>query len=189
MAQARERLETPLGRVVSVSAPTPANSNQGGGMSRKRRPERGFERVNLHAAGIDIGSTSHWVAVDPSVCDRPVRDFGAYTEDLHDMAEWLSAQGVRTVAMESTGVYWIPVYDLLRERGFDVCLVDARATKQVAGQPSSSGGVWQTTPAAPPFIASMMWSWPSPLAVLTARKSWPGSTRRESKQKSVKYRA
>lgn len=103
-------------------------------MSRKRRPERGFERVNLHAAGIDIGSTSHWVAVDPSVCDRPVRDFGAYTEDLHDMAEWLSAQGVRTVAMESTGVYWIPVYDLLRERGFDVCLVDARATKQVAGR-------------------------------------------------------
>lgn len=103
-------------------------------MARKRKSEGGLERVNLHAAGIDVGCTSHWVAVDPLASDRPVREFGAYTDDLHALADWLSAQDVATVAMESTGIYWIPLYEVLRNRGFEVALVDARATKQVAGR-------------------------------------------------------
>lgn len=103
-------------------------------MSRKRKTDNELQRVNPRAAGIDIGSASHWVAVDPSLCDENVREFGAYTDDLHTLAEWLGSLGVQTVAMESTGVYWIPLYETLRDRGFAVCLVDARATKQVAGR-------------------------------------------------------
>jgi transposase len=95
-----------------------------------------LQRINPLAAGIDIGSCSHWVAVDPSLCDRPVREIAAYTGDLHSLADWLIDCGVVTVAMESTGVYWIPVFEVLRDRGLDVWLVDARSTKQVAGRKS-----------------------------------------------------
>lgn len=103
---------------------------------RKRSKQCTLRRVNPHAAGIDVGSASHWVAIDPSLTDHPVREFAAYTADLHAMADWLVGHGVTTVAMEATGVYWVAPFEVLRERGLQVCLVDARATKQVAGRKS-----------------------------------------------------
>lgn len=109
-------------------------------MSRRSRPHRQRRRTSLldqitpTAAGIDVGSRSHWVAVDPSLSDDPVREFGVYTDDLHALADWLVTCGVTSVAMESTGVYWIGLALILESRGLEVCLVDARATKQVAGR-------------------------------------------------------
>lgn len=103
---------------------------------RRRRQGRSLQCINPRAAGIDVGSASHWVAIDPSLDPQPVRQFGAYTGDLQALANWLVDRGVLTVAMESTGVYWIPLFDVLAERGLDVWLVDARATKQVAGRKS-----------------------------------------------------
>jgi transposase len=103
---------------------------------RRRGKDARLRRVNPHAAGIDVGSASHWVAIDPSLSDQPVREFAAYTGDLHAMAEWLIEHGVTTVAMEATGVYWVASFEVLRDRGLGVCLVDARATKQVAGRKS-----------------------------------------------------
>ena len=78
------------------------------------------------AAGIDIGSASHFVAVPPDRDDQPVREFASFTTDLDAMADWLKACGVDTVAMESAGVYWIPLFELLESRGFAVLLVNAR---------------------------------------------------------------
>ena len=93
------------------------------------------EVVFPNAAGIDVGASSHWVAVPPA-CDEPVREFGAMTDDLHALADWLLACGVDTVALESTGVYWIPVYEVLEQRGLKVWLVDARQMKYVPGRKS-----------------------------------------------------
>lgn len=103
-------------------------------MKRRGRRGKALERVNPRAAGIDIGSRSHWVAIDESLDERPVREFGTYTADLGSMADWLLERGIQTVAMESTGVYWVAAYEVLRDRGLEVYLVDARATKQVAGR-------------------------------------------------------
>jgi len=92
--------------------------------------------VNLHAAGIDVGAAHHFVAV-PEGCDpdgRDVREFGAFTTDLQALAAWLTTCGVETVAMESTGVYWIPLFELLSQRGCDVKLVDPRQLKHVPGR-------------------------------------------------------
>lgn len=103
-------------------------------MARERRKRNELQRVNAHAAGIDVGSASHWAAVDPSLGDETVREFGSYTEDLRALADWLVSRDVQTVAMESTGVFWVPLYEVLRDRGLEVFLVDARATKHVAGR-------------------------------------------------------
>jgi transposase len=84
---------------------------------------------NPHAAGIDIGNESHYVAVPPNRNSRPVRRFGCTTAELKAMGEWLKQSGIRTVAMQSTGVYWIAVYDILEEAGLQVYLVNARETK------------------------------------------------------------
>lgn len=92
--------------------------------------------LNLHAVGIDIGADRHFVAVPPGSAPQTVRRFGVFTADLYALAEWLSVCGVRTVAMESTGVYWIPLFEVLEERGFDVRLVDARHVKNVSGRKS-----------------------------------------------------
>src|SRR5437899_4926035 len=89
-----------------------------------------------NAAGIDIGSASHFVAVPPDRDDEPVREFRSFTVDLNAIADWLEACGVDTVAMESTGVYWIPLFELLESRGFTVLLVNARHVKNVAGRKS-----------------------------------------------------
>jgi transposase len=91
-------------------------------------------RVNPNAAGIDVGGASHYVAVPADRDDQPVREFAAFTVDLYRMADWLKACGVESVAMESTGVYWIPVFQVLEERGFEVKLVDARQLKRVPGR-------------------------------------------------------
>lgn len=92
--------------------------------------------THLNAAGIDIGSASHFVAVPPDRDDEPVREFPSFTADLNALADWLTACGVDTVAMESTGVYWIPLFELLESRGFTVLLVNARHVKNVSGRKS-----------------------------------------------------
>jgi len=94
------------------------------------------DMVFPNAAGIDVGGSSHWVAVPPHSDGESVREFGAMTEDLHAMADWLLACGVDAVALESTGVYWIPVYEVLEQRGLKVWLVDARQMKYVPGRKS-----------------------------------------------------
>jgi transposase len=99
---------------------------------RKREDDEVFP----NAAGIDVGGSSHWVAVPRHADDEPVREFGAMTDDLNAMADWLLACRVDTVALESTGVYWIPVYEVLEQRGLTVWLVDARQMKYVPGRKS-----------------------------------------------------
>lgn len=101
--------------------------------SRKRVA---FELTHPNAAGVDIGAASHYVAVPPDRDDEPVREFPSFTEDLERLADWLAACGVDTVAMESTGVYWIPLFELLESRGFTVYLVNARHVKNVPGRKS-----------------------------------------------------
>ena len=93
-----------------------------------------LSRVNLNAAGVDVGASSHFVAVPEGRCDAPVREFASFTADLYRMADWLQECGVETVAMESTGVYWIPLFGVLEERGFQVLLVDPRRIKNVPGR-------------------------------------------------------
>lgn len=90
--------------------------------------------VHPHAAGIDIGSAYHVVAVDPECDEEPVRSFRSFTGDLYALAQWLEEKGVTTVAMESTGVYWIAVFEILEARGFEVVLVNARHAKTVPGR-------------------------------------------------------
>lgn len=104
---------------------------------RRRRDasaERLLARVNLNAAGIDIGAKQHWVAVPEGRSTQPVQPFEAHTSDLYRLANWLSVCGVDTVAMESTGVYWIPLYEILEARGFQVVLANAHHAKNVPGR-------------------------------------------------------
>jgi transposase len=93
-----------------------------------------LKMVNPRAAAIDIGSIMHMAAVNPDACDTPVRAFGTFTQDLHDLADWFKACGVTSVAMESTGVYWIPAFEVLEGHGFNVILVNARYAKNVPGR-------------------------------------------------------
>jgi transposase len=114
-------------------------------MNRKQRREvarriqaedLSLEVVHPDAAGIDIGNESHYVAVPWGRDSQPVRRFGCTTAELKDMAAWLKRCRIRTVAVQSTGVYWIPVYDILEEAGFEVYLVNARETKNLPGRKS-----------------------------------------------------
>ncbi len=107
-------------------------------MAPRKRPTTPSAITLTHpnAAGIDIGSAAHFVAVPPDRDDEPVREFASFTADLHRLADWLDACCVDTVAMESTGVYWIPLYELLESRGFTVLLVNARHVKNVSGRKS-----------------------------------------------------
>jgi len=95
-----------------------------------------LQHINLKAAGIDIGSEHHMVAVPEGRAEVAVREFSTFTADLNALADWLQQCGVTTVAMESTGVYWIPLFELLERRGFEVKLVDARHVKNVTGRKS-----------------------------------------------------
>ena len=90
--------------------------------------------LEVNAAGIDIGAREIFVAVTPDRAEDPVQVFSTFTEDLERMAQWLVSCGVSTVAMESTGVYWIPLYDVLEKHGIRPCLVDARGMKNVPGR-------------------------------------------------------
>jgi transposase len=96
----------------------------------------GLSLTHPNAAGIDIGSAMHLVAVPADRDEEPVREFASFTADLHALADWLERCGVDTVAMESTGVYWIALYELLDSRGFEVLLVNARHVKNVSGRKS-----------------------------------------------------
>ena len=87
--------------------------------------------VHPNAAAIDIGATMHMAAVRADRPSEPVRSFGTFTADLHRLVEWFTECGVETVVMESTSVYWIPIFELLDARGFTVCLVNARDAKHV----------------------------------------------------------
>jgi transposase len=103
---------------------------------RLQSADPGLAVVHPEAAGIDVGNESHYVAVRPDRDSEPVRKFACFTADLYRMAEWLRSCGVKTVAMQSTGVYWIPLYDILEEFGFEVFLVNARHTKNLPGRKS-----------------------------------------------------
>ena len=111
---------TPSARRTAQAIPLPAH----------------LQHLNLNAAAIDIGSTSHFVAVPEGRDSVSVREFATFTADLHRLADWLEQCGVDTVVMESTAVYWIPVFELLEQRGFKVLLVNARHVKNVSGRKS-----------------------------------------------------
>jgi hypothetical protein len=96
-------------------------------------------QVRMDAAGIDISPEEIYVAVDARVGEPAVRRFGTVTRELNRIADWLQSCGVRTVAMESTGVYWIPLYQVLEERGFTVFLVNARHYRNVPGRKTDVG--------------------------------------------------
>jgi transposase len=104
--------------------------------SKKRQAPKRMPVVHPTAAGIDIGSEEHWVAVPEGSCEESIRRFGAFTADLHALADWLEEVGVTTVAMESTGVYWIPLFQILERRGFEVRLANAHHVKSVPGRKS-----------------------------------------------------
>src|SRR3954470_16580222 len=102
--------------------------------AKRSRPDRDISPTHPNAAAIDIGATMHVAPVAPDRDPEPARTFGTFTGDLHRLADWLERCGARTVAMESTGVYWIPVFEVLDQRGFDVALVNARDAKHVPGR-------------------------------------------------------
>ena len=112
------------------------NASKKNRRNRRKRVAKLLEKVHLNAAGIDIGSASHWVAVPEDRDDEAVREFKSFTPDLHALADWLDVCGIETIAMESTGVYWIPLFEILQERGFEVLLVNARHVKGVPGRKS-----------------------------------------------------
>jgi transposase len=103
---------------------------------RLRSEDPGLEVVHPHAAGVDVGNSAHYVAVRPDRDSQPVRRFECFTADPNRLAAWLKSCEVKTVALQSTGVYWIPLYDILEERGFEVYLVNARHTKNLPGRKS-----------------------------------------------------
>lgn len=105
---------------------------------RKKRisVDDSWELINAHAAGVDIGSREHWACVPVGAGEKTVRKFGTFTQDLEAMADWFKQCAVTSVAMEATGVYWIPLFQILEQSGFQVLLVNARQTKHVAGRKS-----------------------------------------------------
>ncbi len=103
-------------------------------MAKNKRTSKGMPVIHPSAAGIDIGSRFHVAAVPPDLLKQPVKTFQAFTSDLHAMADWLIQAGITTVAMESTGVYWVPVYEILEDRGLEVILANARDARGVPGR-------------------------------------------------------
>jgi transposase len=95
-----------------------------------------LEPIQPNAAGIDVGATEIYVAIPVDRDPQPVRCFLSFTDDLQTLADWLQKCGIQTVAMESTGVYWIPLFQILEARGIQVCLVNARHVKHVPGRKS-----------------------------------------------------
>lgn len=108
--------------------------NKPSAVRAQKRLTKHLEQINLYAAGVDIGSESHYVAVPEGFDDEPVRCFSSNTGDLERLADWLVKIGIQTVAMESTGIYWIPLFEILEERGLEVLLVNARHVKNVSGR-------------------------------------------------------
>lgn len=111
-------------------------------MSKRKKPKKqamNFDvltQIKPDAAGIDIGAEEIYVCVPPGRAEEQIQAFPTFTDDLHRLADWLVSCDVKTVAMESTSIYWIPLYDILEERGIEVCLVNARHLKNVSGRKS-----------------------------------------------------
>ena len=105
-------------------------------MARKQNKSPSMEVLHPDAAGIDIGREDHWVALPPGRADETVRSFRGFTADLERLATWLKEHAIRTVAMESTGVYWVPLYEVLEQHGFEVLLVNAAHVRNVPGRKS-----------------------------------------------------
>jgi len=108
-------------------------------MSKKKRRISAAEleelsQINLDAAGLDIGDSEIYAAVPAGRAEESVRCFGTFTCELREIVEWLESCDIKSVALESTGVYWIPIYELLDEAGFEICLVNARHLKHVSGR-------------------------------------------------------
>ncbi|HEX9875933.1 MAG TPA: transposase, partial [Gammaproteobacteria bacterium] len=101
---------------------------------KPRQSSAALERLHPPAAGIDCGSAEHFVAVPPDRDPTPVRSFPTFTGDLQRLADWLTACRITHVAMEATGVYWIPIFEILDARGFQVILVNARHVKNLPGR-------------------------------------------------------
>ena len=111
-------------------------------MARKSKKQP-RQIVHPRCAGIDIGSREHWVAVDPDRDDKPVRCFSTFSDDLYALADWLKSLDVEVMAMAATGVYWVPLYEVLDARGFPVNLINSRATRQVSRRKSDAlNGPW-----------------------------------------------
>jgi transposase len=134
--KAHRQTENVSGHATSV-AWHEMNRKQRRDWTRKMQAEEiSLQVVHPDAAGIDIGNEAHYVAVPPSRDDQSVQRFGCTTAELKNLAAWLKECRIHTVAMQSTGVYWIPVYDVLEEAGFEVYLVNARETKNLPGRKS-----------------------------------------------------
>jgi transposase len=103
---------------------------------RLQSPDPGLEIVNRHAAGIDVGSASHFVAVPPDRDPHPIREFGSWTAALEEMAAWLKACKIETVSVQATGVYWVVLCDVLEAAGLKVWVVNAQGTKNLPGRKS-----------------------------------------------------
>jgi transposase len=108
-----------------------ARSSQG-----EARPFAGMRQVSPHAAGVDIGAHEIVVCVPDGADQQIVRTFGTYTAALQTLADWLVDRGIQTVAMESTGVYWIPLFEELEARGLQCCLISAQSITRVPGRKS-----------------------------------------------------
>jgi hypothetical protein len=100
----------------------------------KREWDEGLSALNRNAAGIDVGSAEHYVAVPGGRDPESVQTFGSFTSDLHRMAQWLKVCGIETVVMQATGVYWIALFQILESYGFQVNVVNARHTKTLPGR-------------------------------------------------------
>jgi len=102
--------------------------------ARRRQARQSMSSVHPDAGAIDVGATMHVAAVSPGRDPEPVRSFGTFTGDLYRLTDWFAQCGIKTVVMESTGVYWIPIYEILEQRGFEVRVVNARDAKHVPGR-------------------------------------------------------
>lgn len=121
--------------MTNKQKPTKSKRRSRGGFPVDNAPlPESLGKINFNAAGIDIGSTQHYVAVPVDRDESFVRCFGTFTSDLESLADWLKQCGIQTVAMESTGVYWIPIFELLEARGFEVKLVEPGRLKSVPGR-------------------------------------------------------
>ena len=113
-----------------------AKKNTTSRKSKSKTRKSVLERINPNAAGIDIGANFHFVAIPEDRAEENIRKFGPFTSDLHRLADWLAEHHIETVVMESTGVYWIPVFQILEQRGFEVKLVNATHVKNLPGRKS-----------------------------------------------------
>ena len=110
-------------------------------MKKRKRKQKSkvspsFEQLRWPAAGIDLGDEEIFVAVPPDRAEQAVRCFATFTADLRQLADWLETCGIETVALESTGIYWVPLFEILESRGFEVFLVNAQHVKNVSGRKS-----------------------------------------------------